>query len=115
MPKPETRLQRKIKLKLLERWPRAYIRKIHGNQFQNIGVADFLCGIEGYFFALEVKLPKKSSKPTPAQLLEGQKVLQAHCIFGIVRSPEEAIDLVERGLEWHAKRERKRLITLQSG
>ena len=93
---PETRLRKKIVKKLLEIYPRAYLRKIHGNAFQNVGIADLLCCIEGEFFALEVKM--KGRHATPAQLLEGQKVKRAGGHFAVVFSVNDAVKFVEENL-----------------
>lgn len=94
---PETRLRKKIVKKLLEIWPRAYIRKIHGNAFQNVGIADLLCCIEGVFFALEVKM--KGRHATPAQLLEGEKVKKASGYFAVVFSVDETVSFVQKTLK----------------
>jgi len=94
---PETRLRKRIVKVLLREYPQAYVRKVHGNAYQNIGIADLLCCFEGHFIALEVKRPKKLA--TPAQLLEGRKVEKAGGTFAIVTSPEEAILAVKRGLK----------------
>jgi hypothetical protein len=103
---PETRLRKKIVKALQEKYPRAYIRKIHGNAFQNIGIADLLCSIEGYFFALEIKIPGK--KATEAQMLEGRRVINSKGVFGVVTSIDETLNLVERGLAWHLRRKNLR-------
>jgi hypothetical protein len=99
---PETRLRLKIKKALESSWPKAWVRKIHGNQFQHVGIPDYLCCIEGLFFGLEVKVP--SGKATPAQLYEGKKLHLAGGVFGIVTSVDEAVDFVRAELAKRGKR-----------
>ncbi len=94
---PETRLRKKIVKKLEDLWPLAYIRKIHGNAFQNIGLPDLLCCIDGSFIGLEIKCPGK--KATPAQILEGERITRASGHFAVVTSTDEAILAVEKGLK----------------
>ena len=87
---PETRLRKKIVEALQKRYPKGYFRKVHGNQFQNIGVPDLLCCVNGRFLGLEIKLPGK--KPTPAQILELQKIAKAGGVSAVVTSVAEALD-----------------------
>jgi hypothetical protein len=94
---PETRLRKKIVAAMLLVWPKAYVRKIHGNAFQNIGVPDLICCIEGLFFGLEIKCPGK--KATPAQVLEGRKIVLAKGSFAVVTSVNETLDFVKKELK----------------
>ncbi len=94
---PETRLRKKIVKKLEDLWPLAYIRKIHGNAFQNIGLPDLLCCIDGSFIGLEIKCHGK--KATPAQILEGERITRASGHFAVITSIDEAILAVEKGLK----------------
>lgn len=94
---PETRLRKKIVKALEEAYPEALFRKIHGGPMQNVGIPDLLCCVEGRFVGLEVKRPGK--KATPAQNLEIWKIIKAGGIAGVVRTPEEALDLLKKGIE----------------
>lgn len=94
---PETRLRKKIVAGLKADWPKAYIRKIHGNAFQNIGIADLLCSFSGIFIALEIKTPGK--RATPAQLLEGQKVVESGGYFSVVDSLDKSRSFVRECLK----------------
>jgi len=95
---PETRLRKRIVLSLKEAWPSGYFRKIHGNQFQNIGMADLLCCVDGKFIALEIKIPEKRDRVTEAQIYEGNCVKRAGGHFAVVTSKEEAIEAVQEAL-----------------
>jgi hypothetical protein len=94
---PETRLRLKIRDELQRLWPKAWIRKIHGNRFQHVGIMDYLCCFEGFFIGLEVKIP--NGKATPAQLNEGRLLERAGGYFAIVTSREEAVDAVREGIK----------------
>jgi hypothetical protein len=101
---PETRLVKKIRVALAENFPGSYVRKIHGNKFQNIGVPDLLCCVRGIFFGLEVKIPaKRISGVTPAQRHEGNLIVKSGGYFAVVCSPEEAFSFVKKGLRHHAR------------
>ena len=97
MPKAETRIQNQIREKLLERFPGAYLRKIHGNPFQHAGIPDIIGCIQGHFVGLEVKTPQ--GRTSMIQELEGLSILQADGIHGVVTSPEEAISIIEHGID----------------
>jgi hypothetical protein len=93
---PETRLRKKIVTAVQERYPGIYLRKIHGNQYQNIGVPDILGCLKSRFFGMEIKVPGKERKTTPAQLLEISKIRRAGGVAGVVTSIEEAFALLEK-------------------
>lgn len=93
---PETRLRKRIVKALTEWYPEGYFRKIHGNAFQNIGVPDLLCCIDGRFFGLEIKNPGKHA--TPAQMLEMEKIRKAHGLAAEIDSVQGALDFVKGGL-----------------
>src|SRR4051812_7298348 len=52
---PESKIVRRIIDRLRVTYPGAYLRKIHGNQFQHAGIPDLVGCIEGAFVGLEVK------------------------------------------------------------
>lgn len=97
MPGPETRIVRKIMKALGEAYPRAYLRKIHGNAFQHAGIPDIVGCIDGYFVGLEVKTT--SGRVSTIQELEGQLIVKAGGIYGVVTDDQEAIDLIQIGIE----------------
>lgn len=90
---PETRLRKRIVKALTERYPTGYFRKIHGNAFQNVGVPDLLCCVEGKFFGLEIKRPGKHA--TPAQELEMAKIRKARGFASEIDSVKGALDFVK--------------------
>lgn len=91
---PETRLRKKIVKALQEKYPEAWIKKIHGNKFQNIGMPDLVCCFEGKFVAIEIKNPGKERTTTPAQLLEIMKIRKSKGVAGVVTTIEEALELL---------------------
>lgn len=90
---PETRLRKKIVIAIVKKYPKIYIRKIHGNQFQNIGIPDLLGCLHRIFFGIEIKVPGK--KATPAQRLEISKIRDAGGVSGVATSIEEALEILE--------------------
>lgn len=96
MPKPESRLQRKIKTALLEAFPGSVWHKIHGSPMQNVGIGDLTGCVKGVYCNLEVKI--RPRKATPAQLLEIRNVRRAGGIAGVVYTPEQAVSGVRKSL-----------------
>jgi hypothetical protein len=92
---PESRLQKKIQKHLKKVFPGIYLFKMWGGPFTPAGVPDLLCCYRGRFIALEVKLPKKSSKPSEIQLKTIEIIKAAGGIAAVVRSVEEACWYVE--------------------
>lgn len=90
---PETRIVKKIREKLLEKYPAAYLRKIHGNAYQHAGTPDIVGCIEGYFVGLEVKTP--NGRLSRIQEIEGEEIIKAKGIYGCVIDAEEALEVVE--------------------
>lgn len=86
---PESRLQLKIRKALELEFPGSFWRKIHSSEFQSAGIPDLVGCVEGYFFALEVKMP--DNKPTPLQRAVMQKIRDAGGYAGAVYSPEQAV------------------------
>lgn len=98
---PETRLRKKIVAALQQKYPTAWIRKIHGNAFQNRGIPDLLCCIESFFIGLEIKLPGhgKRNRATPVQDIEIQSIRAAGGAAGVITSKEQALERVDRALK----------------
>lgn len=93
---PESRLQARIQ-KRLKNDVGGFWVKIWGGPFQQAGLPDLFGCVDGYFFGLEVKTPK--GKPTALQLHMIEKIKQAGGGAAIVRSPDEAVEYVERFLQ----------------
>jgi len=106
---PETRLHRRIKKAILKEYPLSYIKKIHGNQFQHVGIPDLLgclrikgkTQVIGFFVGIEVKVPGKGKKsyPTEAQQNNIDDINKAGGIAGCARSPREALTIIRNGLK----------------
>lgn len=93
---PETRLRKKMEKALKAEWPKGYFRKIHGNQYQNAGIPDLLCCVEGLFIALEVKTAR--GETTPIQEFELKMIRNASGYVAVVRTVQEAIDAVREAI-----------------
>lgn len=93
---PETRLQRKIREALTKRFPDLFMYKVHGGPYQRAGVPDLIACLDGKFIGLEVKVGNNQATALQAQTLE--KIRQAGGTAGVVRSVEEAVELVEEAL-----------------
>jgi hypothetical protein len=95
---PETRLYKKIKKAIEVEYPGSWVRKIHGNQFQNRGIPDLLCCIKtrphSFFAGMEVKVPGKHA--TPIQEHELSQIRLAGGAQGEVHSVKEALSLIRK-------------------
>lgn len=91
---PETVIVRKIRAALLQRWPGAWITKIHGGPMQQAGIPDLLCCIEGRFVALEVKVPGEYHPTSRLQLHHLGRIDAAGGVAYVVKSPGEAVERV---------------------
>ena len=96
MAKAETRIVRKILESLSEAFQGSYFRKIHGNPYQHAGIPDIIGCVDGFFIGLEVKTDE--GKASQLQILEGKSILTSGGVFGVVRSPEEAVSLINNWL-----------------
>ena len=86
----ESTIVRAIQRKVPALWPRAYIRKNHGSVYVTRGRPDLEVLIDGWFIALEVKMPGR--KPTASQGREARKIEEAQGFWFCVHSVDEAID-----------------------
>lgn len=96
MSKPETKLVHKITEELGKQFPGSYFRKIYGSPFQHAGMTDLIGCVEGFFVALEVKTTE--GRLSEIQKLEGMSIIRAKGIYGVVTSPEEAIEVINLGI-----------------
>ena len=95
--KPESRLQRRIRQRLEQEFPRSYWRKIHGGPFQQAGLADLIGCVGGLFFSFEVKRP--GQEPSEIQEIEMEHVRNAGGVAAVIETPEEAVTIVRKVLE----------------
>jgi hypothetical protein len=97
--KGETKVVRDIKEKLTNHYPGCFFFKVNGNGFQRSGIPDLIGCINGRFIGLEVKDPKnKSYGATKLQLHIIELIKESDGIAGVVRSFEEAKELIDNGL-----------------
>ena len=69
--------------------------KIHGGDlYQEAGIPDLLCCINGLFFGIEVKDP--SGKPSAIQLVQGARIKKAGGHFIIAKSVQDVTDYIEK-------------------
>ena len=93
MNKPETKIVKQIMVGLREKFPGAYLRKIHGNMFQHAGIPDIIGCINGFFVAFEVKTTQ--GHVSRIQELEGQEISKAKGIHAVVTNLSEALEALE--------------------
>jgi hypothetical protein len=101
---PETRIYKKIKKAIETNYKNSLVLKIHGNMFQNRGIYDLIICIPvrafkvrlGLYVGIEVKVPGKH--PTDIQDEMLRKAKQAGAIAGCAHNVEEALAIVEDGL-----------------
>jgi hypothetical protein len=91
---PERRVVQRISAHL--RGKGAWVFKVHGgdNPFQEVGVPDLLCCLEGRFIGLEVKLP--GEKPSSRQKVILQRIREAGGIGEVVTSVAEVERILKR-------------------
>lgn len=75
---PETLLVKKIKKKILQHYPNAWILKVAGGAYQTVGVPDLIVVINGQAFGFEVK--KQRHNETREQAIKRTTILQWHQI-----------------------------------
>ncbi len=92
---PETRLTNKIRRTLQAHDPESVWYKIHGGPSQQRGIPDLLGCYRGRFVALEVKLDHRS-KASPSQRLQLARITEAKGFSAVVRSPEDALEVIEQ-------------------
>lgn len=102
---PETRLVGRIKGAIRERYPQAFVEKIHGGAYQRKGLPDLLVVVDGRAIGLEVKAqaPGESEqharkRATPTQLAVLAAMRRAGAVARVVISTEEALRAVEDAL-----------------
>jgi hypothetical protein len=98
----EGHLQRRIQRAIRAEWPNAFVRKIHGSEFQHGGAHDLHVCIGGRFVGIEVKMPGK--KPTELQQQEQRELAAAGGISLIGTSPEQVIAALRPLLANHERR-----------
>jgi hypothetical protein len=93
---PETRLRKRIQKALLTRYPTGVFDKIHVSMFQNAGILDLNCCVEGLHIEIEIKTP--TGKVSPAQLYRMTRIKKAGGYCGVATTPAEALQIVAEAL-----------------
>ena len=92
-------LEKEIQSKIVQwcrKQPDIWIVKYQAGVYGITGVPDLLLCVKGMFIGLEVKGP--SGKPTEAQMLQRAKILKSGGICEVVRSLDEAIEVIGRAM-----------------
>lgn len=99
---PETAIRKRIQEAIKEKYgDHAFTVKIHGNEFQEVGLPDLICCIFGVFFGFEVKVPGKRAKP--AQKAIGVRITKAEGVFATVCGPTLTLNIIKKELEMRNK------------
>jgi len=100
-----------------EKYPWAWIFKVHGGPMQQAGIPDLLIVVYGLMVGAEVKHRKPGEseehargRATPLQREQIRKLREAGAVADVVLSPEETLALIEQALERHYTREEDRSI-----
>lgn len=91
-------MQLKIRKRLRKEFEGSWWVKFWGGPFTPKGVPDLLGCVDGRFFALEVKRPVASSKPSPMQIEVMKDITKSGGVSCVVRSEEEAVEVVDKAL-----------------
>jgi hypothetical protein len=104
----ESGLVEGIRKAVVKKYPGAWIFKVHGGQMQMAGVPDILMCIDGLIIGAEAKHKKPGEsethareRATPGQIVQIQRINNAGGIAGVVLTPQETLDLIERGFQKH--------------
>jgi Holliday junction resolvase len=71
----------------------AWVFKVHGSPYQQVGVPDLLVGYKGRFYAMEVKQPGGTMSPVQTKTIEA--IRASGSVAGRVESVEEAVALLD--------------------
>lgn len=74
---------------------RVFLWKEHGGQYGTAGIPDIVGVLDGKFFGLEVKSPDTGYRPSQLQLLTHKKIRIAQGTVAVVRSVEEALEVLK--------------------
>jgi hypothetical protein len=96
MTQPEARLSAAIIKALRARFPGCYLVKNHGSPYSRRGRPDIEGCIDGFFVAIETKMPGK--EPEAIQLHEHELIRRAGGFVIVAHSVEKAVYGVEDAL-----------------
>jgi hypothetical protein len=92
--KPETRLRGKIVKAIHAKYPDTHVEHPHGSQF-SAGMLDLVGCHESVYFAFEVKTPQNKRGVTDLQLATLASVQRAGGVAAVVRSVDEALEVLD--------------------
>ena len=96
-PKPETKLQGKIRKALTEHGGGdLYIFKMHGGPHSPTGVPDLIMCYRGVFVGMEVKMPARAAKVTEVQAYHLNSIRRAGGYSAVVTNPEEGVAILKK-------------------
>lgn len=96
---PESRLSRSIMKALRDKYGRdIWCFKVHGGPLMPAGTPDIVGVVQGCFFGLETKMPRKSSQPSEIQLHVMSRIRRAGGIVGVPRSVPDALSIIAKGI-----------------
>lgn len=84
----------------------AWCTKIHGNEYMASGLPDIIGVWEGYFFAVETKMPGKEGNTSARQDYVHGKIKRAGGICIVSSSPQDALTRVRDAIDARASRRR---------
>ena len=90
----ESGLQRRIRTALEREFKGSFWFKVHGNAYTPVGMPDLLGCVEGYYCAIEIKVP--GEVPDPIQHERMQEIANAGGCVGWADNVEEAIELIQQ-------------------
>lgn len=94
----EGKYQTNIMKAIQKTYPTAFVWKAAAGPYSREGIPDIIASINGKFFAFEVKRPY-FGEPSKIQLVTISKILCSGGHVGIVTFPEDALKIIEEGLD----------------
>jgi hypothetical protein len=105
MPSRESHVVEAIRKAIVRRWPDAWTLKVVGGPYQESGIPDLLCCVNGRMVGLEVKYERPGeseqhalARATPRQQYQIRKINQAGGLAAVVTTPERAVTVIEAAL-----------------
>ena len=87
---------------LIQKYPKAYLIKVHGGMYQEAGIPDLLLVIDGLLIGIEVKHPKASEsrehaldRTTLRQRIHLRRIIEAGGMAGVAVDVDSAMHLVQ--------------------
>lgn len=77
--------------------------KIHGHPAQESGIPDIVGCYQGYFVAIEMKLPGEVGDVSPRQRMQLERIRRAKGVSVVCTTPQEALAVLDKIDSWGAK------------